>query len=85
MGDDMKNEKLIVFGKRLKELRIAAKRTQPEMGELLNCTKSNYQKIEYGEINIPITSLMILADYFGVSADYLLGREQKEPAASENT
>ena len=51
----MKNEKLIVFGKRLKELRIAAKRTQPEMGELLNCTKSNYQKIEYGEINIPIT------------------------------
>ena len=55
------------------------------MGELLNCTKSNYQKIEYGEINIPITSLMILADYFGVTTDYLLGREQAEPAASENT
>ena len=81
----MKNEKLIVFGNRLKELRIAAKRTQPEMGELLTCTTTHYQKIEYGEINIPITSLMILADYFGVSADYLLGREQKEPAASENT
>ena len=73
----MKNEKLVVFGKRLKELRTAAKRTQPEMGELLNCTKSNYQKIEYGEINIPITSLITLADYFGVSTDYLLGRKDE--------
>lgn len=71
----MKNEKLVVFGKRLKELRIAAKRTQPEMGKFLGCTVSNYQKMEYGQINIPILSLMALADYFGVTTDDLLGRE----------
>ena len=52
------------------------------MGELLGCTVSNYQKIEYGEVNIPITSLMFLADYFGVTTDYLLGRsEDGGPAA----
>lgn len=73
----MKHEKLVVFGKRLKELRKAAKQTQDGMGEILNCTKSNYQKMEYGEINIPITSLMTLADYFGVTTDYLLGRSDE--------
>ena len=73
----MKNEKLALFGKRLKELRMAAKRTQDEMGELLHCTKSNYQKMEYGNINAPITTLMTLADYFGVSTDYLLGRKDE--------
>lgn len=73
----MKYEKLIPFGKRLKELRQASHQTQRSMGELLGCTISNYQKIEYGEINIPITSLLILADYFGVTTDYLLGRSDR--------
>ena len=73
----MKDEKLVIFGKRLKELRSSAKQTQRSMGELLGCTISNYQKIEYGEINIPITSLMTLADYFGVTTDYLLGRSEE--------
>jgi len=72
----MKDEKLAVFGKRLKELRISARQTQRSMGELLGCTISNYQKIEYGEVNIPITSLMVLADYFGVTTDCLLGRSE---------
>lgn len=73
----MKGQNLIVFGKRLKELRLSAKQTQRDMGELLGCTISNYQKMEYGEINIPITSLIILADYFGVTTDYLLGRSEE--------
>ena len=43
----------------------------------MGCTVSNYQKIEYGQINIPISSLMTLADYFGVTTDYLLGRSDQ--------
>ena len=74
----MKNKKLVVFGNRLKELRKAAKQTQEDMGKLLNCTKSNYQKMEYGEINIPIITLMTLADYFSVTTDYLLGRSEEK-------
>ena len=43
----------------------------------MGCTVSNYQKIEYGQINSPISSLMTLADYFGVTTDYLLGRSDQ--------
>ena len=46
------------------------------MAELLGCTRQHYQKIEYGVINIPTTTLIFLADFFDVSADYLLGREK---------
>ena len=76
----MNNEKkpeMAKFGQRLKELRKNGKKKQADMAELLGCTISNYQKIEYGEINIPAISLMTLADYFGVTTDYLLGRSEE--------
>ena len=59
---------------RLKELRQERKLKQSDMGKLLNCTENHYQQIEYGHINIPSLTLKFLADYFEVSADYLLGR-----------
>ena len=59
---------------RLKPLRKGKNMTQKAMAELLNCTDRHYQKIEYGQINVPATTVILLADYFGVSADYLLGR-----------
>ena len=67
-------EPLTAFAARLKGLRRQKKQTQKDMAALLGCTVSNYQKMEYGQVNIPITTLMALADYFGVSTDYLLGR-----------
>ncbi|MDE7218473.1 MAG: helix-turn-helix domain-containing protein [Oscillospiraceae bacterium] len=62
------------FSIRLKELRSKKKIKQAEMAGILGCTPNHYQKIEYGQINVPSTNLMILADYFGVTTDYLLGR-----------
>lgn len=59
---------------RIKDLREEKGLKQKEMAELLKCTLSHYQKIEYGKVNIPTTTLVILADYFQVSTDYLLGR-----------
>ena len=59
---------------RIKDLREEKGLKQKEMAELLKCTVSHYQKIEYGKVNIPTTTLVILADYFQVSTDYLLGR-----------
>ena len=56
-------------------LRKAKKLKQREMAELLNCTVQHYQRMEYGKVNLPSTTLIFLADYFGVTADYLLGRE----------
>lgn len=70
--------KEIIFpslAERLKPLRKSRHMTQKEMGELLNCTDRHYQMIEYGQINVPSTTIIFLAKYFGVSADYLLGLE----------
>ena len=61
---------------RLKPLRKAKKVKQREMAELLGCTRQHYQKIEYGQVNIPISTLIFLADFFGVTTDYLLGRDE---------
>ena len=43
----------------------------------------HYQKIEYGQVNVPAT-LCALADYFGVSTDYLLGRRDGPVPGEEN-
>ena len=63
------------LAERLKPLRKSKRMTQKAMAELLECTERHYQKIEYGHVNVPATTVIFLADYFGVTADYLLGRE----------
>ncbi len=65
------------FAERLKPLRKEKKVTQRQMAELLNCTEQHYQKIEYGAINVHATTVIFLADYFGVTTDYLLGRSEE--------
>lgn len=62
---------------RLKELRSARAFTQKEMAEVLECTITHYQRIEYGQINLPALDLITLADFFGVTLDYLVGRSEK--------
>ena len=46
-----------------------------EMGKLLLCTDRHFQKIEYGQVNLPTTTLIFLADFFHATTDYLLGRD----------
>ena len=69
---------------RLKPLRRKKGLTQVEMAELLHCTDRHYQKIEYGKVNLPSTTLMLLADFFGVTTDYLLGRTEEPADGGEN-
>lgn len=69
----MNHESLIIFGRRLRELRQARGETQKTLAAYLDCTVSNYQKIEYGQVNIPISTLIALSKRFQVTADYLLG------------
>ena len=67
-------ELLEIMARRIRGLREQSGLTQKKMSELLNCTPNHYQKIEYGKVNIPTTTLAFIADYFNVSTDYLLGR-----------
>lgn len=66
------------FGRRLAALRKEHHKTQVQMAELLGCTDRNYQRMEYGYINVPSLTVMTLADYFNVTTDYLLGREESD-------
>ena len=63
-----------VFSERLKQLRKAQKLKQTDMAQLLGITARHYQEVEYGHIDIPSSKLVLLADYFDVSLDYLCGR-----------
>lgn len=65
------------FAERLKPLREERNITQKQMAELLNCAVQHYQRIEYGKINVHATTVIFLADYFGVTTDYLLGRSEE--------
>ncbi len=70
-------EILKTLGTRIRELREQNGLTQKNMADLLGCTPNHYQKMEYGKVNIPTTTLAFFADYFKVSADYLLGRSDR--------
>ena len=65
------------FGERLKSLRKEKRYKQKEMADLLGCTVVHYQKMEYGKVNIPSLTLIKFADFFEVSTDYLLGRDDR--------
>lgn len=60
---------------RLAELRADHDIKQVELAAYLNITQATYSDYENGKINIPVESLVKLADYYHVSLDYLVGRE----------
>ena len=64
---------------RLKELRSAVGLNQSEMAEKLGVSVSSYQKYEREKNSImpSIEVLIKIAEFFGVSVDYLLGRENQ--------
>lgn len=69
--------KMKLFGQRLKELRKERNMTQKNIGELLDRTDRQAQQLEYGKINVPALTLIKLADFFDVSIDYLVGRDDR--------
>ncbi len=74
----MEKALLVELGKRLKALRQGKGLKQTEMAEIMGITDRQYQSYEDGQVNVPATTLNFFADYFGVTTDYLLGREKEE-------
>ena len=60
---------------RLKELRMSHSMTQVDFAEKLSVTKQTVSNWENNNIQPSIDMLVKIADYFNVSTDYLLGRE----------
>ena len=61
----------------LKYLRERKGITQRELSDFLNLTPKAISFYELGQRDIPNDVLKKLADYFHVSTDYILGREEK--------
>ena len=70
-------EPMKIFGQRLAELRKERRLRQADMAELPHLTPAHYQRMEYGKVNVPALTLCTLADYFGVTTEYLLGRSEE--------
>lgn len=59
---------------RIKELRKKRKITQLKMAIDLNMNQNTISRYENGEREAGYSELILIADYFDVSIDYLLGR-----------
>ena len=59
---------------RIRALREDKNLTQQEMGQILMCSQRIYSNYERGDIDIPTTTLIKIADFHNVSVDFLLGR-----------
>ena len=59
---------------RIRDLRVDNDLTQKQIADILICDQSLYSKYERGERPLPLEYADKLADYYGVSVDYLIGR-----------
>jgi len=62
------------FSDKLKQLRNEKKITQVELAKSIGISDRTIIRYEAGVVEPPLSTLITIADYFNVSADYLLGR-----------
>ena len=58
---------------RIRDLREDRDLKQREVAEFLVCDQSLYSKYERGERELPVRVAIRLAQFYGVSVDYLVG------------
>ena len=63
-----------MYQNRLRDLREDNDLKQKQLAELLKVHQTTYSDYELGRLNIPVAVLHMLADFYNVSVDYLLGR-----------
>ncbi|MCD7741862.1 MAG: helix-turn-helix domain-containing protein [Ruminococcus sp.] len=67
-----------MYFQRLRDLREDADLNQTQVAKLLFTSQTVYSRYERGVLTIPVEHLLILADYYDVSTDYILGRTNKK-------
>ena len=63
-----------MIGPRLKELRRSMKLPQWKMAEILGVSQSSIDRYERNTARPTVENLLVYADYFDVSLDYIFGR-----------
>ncbi len=59
--------------KRMRDLREDHDKTQQEIADILGTSQTMYARYERGANELPIHHLLVLCEYYKVSADYILG------------
>ena len=68
---------MVKFAERLRELRREKGVTQQTVADYLEVKHRSYQCYEGGDRRPDYERLILLADYFEVTTDYLLGRSDR--------
>lgn len=63
---------------RIKELRKKEQKTQQEIANIINVSQQTYARYELGTCEPTLETLCTLANYYGVTVDYLIGRDANE-------
>lgn len=63
---------------RIKKLRIGSNLTQSEAAEQMGFSLSGYRKLERGQNGGSVDSLIMVADYYHISLDYLVYGEERD-------
>ena len=64
--------------RRMRDLREDNDKTQKQIAELLNMQLTVYQRYERGERELPLWAAIKLANFYGVSLDYLVERTNQK-------
>ena len=62
----------------IRTLRTDRTNTQREIAALIGCSRVSYIDYECGRKLLPLRGVMILADYYSVSSDFILGLSLKD-------
>ena len=73
------------YAQRIRDLRTDRDKSQAQIAIVLGTTKNQVGKYERGEQEMPIKHLITLCNYYGVSADYILGLPEGRPYGFSKT
>ena len=74
----------MTYQRRIRDLREDHDKTQMELAAVLGTSQTMYARYERGANELPIRHLLTLADYYGVSTDYILGRSDQKGEPKDN-
>ena len=63
-----------MYFQRLRDLREDTDKAQKEIAAILGIDQRTYSNYETGKREIPVRHLIVLANFYGVSIDYIVGR-----------
>ena len=66
-----------IYIKRLRDLREDHDKTQQDIANVLKTSQTMYARYERGANELPIRHLIVLCEYYNVSADYILGLDDR--------